>query len=419
MVGFLQAGTGAVARTSLDKLRESVSVKDFGAVGDGTTDDTAAIQAAVNYCIPNQRRLYVPAGNYKTTASITHNLQSGSLYLFGDGNQASVFVAVIPGGAPTFQFGLDGTYTSNELVITEIGVNNYSNASDAFRCYSIGHIDVSRNSVVGGKRGIYAKAGFVCNILENFISNTSGSAVTLDASAANASRVSFNDLFGCGNGDNAAAILISAGDNPVVEGNDIEGCYGGVQFTSVNCGRIISNYIEGGTYPFYFAGGTQAVTIEGNWFGAASGGTTMENCRNILVKMNAFYNCNLSINGATASDIEVGYNNITGTSTIAKSSWTTPTLLNSWTNNGGSYQTAGYRKDTNNVIHLRGQLTGGTTGSTVFTLPLGYSPPATQRYFCSSTSGGCEISITSSGSVVATVAAGGNQIGLNGISFAL
>ena len=44
-VGYLPAGTGAVASTVQTKLRESVSVKDFGAVGDGVADDTAAFNA--------------------------------------------------------------------------------------------------------------------------------------------------------------------------------------------------------------------------------------------------------------------------------------------------------------------------------------------------------------------------------------
>lgn len=47
-VSFLQAGTGAVERTAQDKMRETVSAKDFGAVGNGVVDDHAAIQAALN-----------------------------------------------------------------------------------------------------------------------------------------------------------------------------------------------------------------------------------------------------------------------------------------------------------------------------------------------------------------------------------
>lgn len=46
LVGFIQSGAGATATTTQDELRLRVHVEQFGAVGDGVTDDSAAFQAA-------------------------------------------------------------------------------------------------------------------------------------------------------------------------------------------------------------------------------------------------------------------------------------------------------------------------------------------------------------------------------------
>jgi hypothetical protein len=48
IINFIASGVGAVMRSIRDKLRDTVSVKDFGAVGDGVANDTAAVQAALN-----------------------------------------------------------------------------------------------------------------------------------------------------------------------------------------------------------------------------------------------------------------------------------------------------------------------------------------------------------------------------------
>lgn len=61
--------TGAINRTIQSKLADAVNVKDFGAVGNGSTDDTVAVQNAVDYCVANNRDLLVD-GLCKLTASI-------------------------------------------------------------------------------------------------------------------------------------------------------------------------------------------------------------------------------------------------------------------------------------------------------------------------------------------------------------
>lgn len=83
LVSYLPAGTGAVATTVQAKLRESVSVKDFGAVGDGVTDDTIAIQAAINAQVP----LHFGGDTYKITSPITQILTQD---VFWEGNNSKI-----------------------------------------------------------------------------------------------------------------------------------------------------------------------------------------------------------------------------------------------------------------------------------------------------------------------------------------
>lgn len=66
-LGFLPAGAlGAVTRTIQDKLRDTVSVKDFGATGDGSTNDTTAINnALLSVNALGKVALYFPAGIYR------------------------------------------------------------------------------------------------------------------------------------------------------------------------------------------------------------------------------------------------------------------------------------------------------------------------------------------------------------------
>jgi len=89
-VTFLQSGTGAVARTAQAKMRESVSVKDFGAVGDGVADDTVAIQAAID-AVGSGGTVFFPAGTYGIGSPINMKTQRN---LRGVGSTGSIIKAL-------------------------------------------------------------------------------------------------------------------------------------------------------------------------------------------------------------------------------------------------------------------------------------------------------------------------------------
>lgn len=129
-----QDEVGAVSRTSQDKLRESVSVKDFGAVGNGSTDDYSKIVAAIAAADAASPKLavYLPTGTYAISNQI---VLPGGVRLYGDGPLNSILKAVNwagTAGAPIF-INDQAAYDPNHIV-ENIGFNgNGTNAGVYFR----------------------------------------------------------------------------------------------------------------------------------------------------------------------------------------------------------------------------------------------------------------------------------------------
>lgn len=97
----------------------AINVRDFGAVGDGVTDDTVAVQTAIN-CLPKNSRLYFPEGTYLVAplclkSHITLDIPRGSC-LLGSADRSRY--PVIPGKAPDIVSGEEhfiGTWEGNAV----------------------------------------------------------------------------------------------------------------------------------------------------------------------------------------------------------------------------------------------------------------------------------------------------------------
>jgi hypothetical protein len=142
LVTYNEGDTGAVTYTVRAKLQQTVSVKDFGAVGNGTTDDTTAIQAALN----TGKSVYIPQGTYAISSTLRLNSDGQIFFGDGDGNAAEPARSILKwtGAANGKMLSISNGTTENwqNCTIRNIWLNGNSLANIAVEGYAA--------AVVGG-----------------------------------------------------------------------------------------------------------------------------------------------------------------------------------------------------------------------------------------------------------------------------
>jgi hypothetical protein len=441
LVTFVQAGLGAVVRTAQAKMRDIVSVKDFGAVGDGVADDTVAIQAAVNAA----RNVYIPEGSpfYKCTSPITlrqdttlegANKQNTQVKFFAcDGFIATssgagaydiqirnLFINGDDTGTTKDGIRIDGTSANfGRVDLDNLVVANFTRDGVSLIRPIVSRLNLVQSSS-NGRHGFYIKGdGTSVNATVSYAASN-----TLDGWHIE-NNLQYSSFVSCASDSNGRhGYFFNGTASTPAEG-----------ITLVSCGS------ETNAEDQFKFGGTLGLTLDSIFTFPGSppaGGhyINLDGCRHVTlsgIRMEApvpagKYALNIdtlagtqfptNIRGIGCLFSSVNNTNDAYSAFTANTSsvWIAPTLTNGWVNFGGSEATAGYYKDQFGVVHLKGTIKDGSFLSAAFTLPAGYRPSQSRNFGTVSNGAFGFISIASTGPVIPGVGSTA-YISLDGLYF--
>lgn len=133
---------------------KTVNPREFGAVGDGTTDDLTACQAAADRADAVGGTLVFPAG-YTFALSEYLRIKPGVRAVLGMGGVIKFIGAALNAGV--FAPGIKGGYASNSTDLTIDGLiidcNNRAVSTDAIMCWNVSRCRITNNVIKNGKNG--------------------------------------------------------------------------------------------------------------------------------------------------------------------------------------------------------------------------------------------------------------------------
>jgi len=218
--------TGTVARTIHDALHTAVSPKDFGAVGNGSADDTVPLQRAINEAIAAKLSVRLD-GLFKVTGSVT---VSGICNIIGNGPERSAILCTTEG------FDLIVVNTSAASTISGCTFRGFS----ATNIYT-GALGYSGIRVTGGTGHVF----------EN-----------IDAQGSYGIRIDYgvtsSKIVGCTATTKTVGYLLASGVNAY---DSKATCVTGIGFQSFGNSLIAGCYTTGGSTGFYVGGSSGTIDV--------------------------------------------------------------------------------------------------------------------------------------------------------------
>jgi hypothetical protein len=181
---------GSVTRTEV-----AINVKDYGATGNGTTDDTAAIQAAITAAkaaTPQKSAVYFPRGSYRTTLSLNATgFGSIAPSFYGDGVGASQISAILTEAYPVIDFTGTGRAHIHDLWI-------HGGSAGLQTCATLNARQITTNAGDGAKIDNFFADGTYSQVGMAFISADLSSVRDSGCSGPSAIVSEVTDVLGVG-----------------------------------------------------------------------------------------------------------------------------------------------------------------------------------------------------------------------------
>ncbi len=196
-----RASNTPTPRTMPVRLAEIKNVKDFGAIGDGSTNDTAAIQATIDWTSGADRgTIYFPAGSYLVNAPLTFNYSGALNICFRGDGEASIISGTVSSGY-IFDRKLMSPSNQATVIFEKLVISNGSSSSNT------GAIRIG--STISGAIRDVRFGGY--------------NGITTEDSAGVSSQNIFMEDLRCGGTAAGGSAVIMGGSGAIV-GSDIRGC---------------------------------------------------------------------------------------------------------------------------------------------------------------------------------------------------